>query len=207
MAEPDRITDMDDSALDALLSTLTEPGEDPAFRARVLSRLDGSVDDARTSPPWRWAAAGVLVAAALVVAMFYGWRPQRPVGDDAERAAVESAPAASSAGGAMVRTDSSATPGRDASTGLAAEAPAEPWTTSDRRSRAAVREPQVVAAREALADDQPLPYGIERIRLEPVSIQPFALREVREDPAMAALIPPDPVRVDPIDIDEITPRR
>ena len=83
MAEPNRITGTDDSALDALLSTLTEPGEDPAFRARVLSRLEGSPGEARASLPLRWAVAGALLAAALEVATLYPWRPAGPAEADA----------------------------------------------------------------------------------------------------------------------------
>lgn len=196
----------DERALDALLAALTEPGEDPAFRARVLSRLDASVDDARRSRPWRWAASGVLVAAALVAVTFSVWRPDRPAGHDAARSETE-APAASPAGGSLFPANSSGGPWSGTSAPSAGELPAQQLAMAGRRTRAAAREPQAIEARDTLGDDQPLPYGMERIRLEPVTIQPFALREVREDPRLAALAAPEPVRVDPIDVEEIAPRR
>jgi hypothetical protein len=200
------MADADDDRLDAALAALTDPGEDAGFRTRVLSRLDAPGDGAQPSLPGRWAAAGVLLAAALVVATFYPWRPHRPVGRDVERAA-EEALAASPAGDSIVTAAPAAGPGNGTSAPSATEQPAPQVASAHRRTSGAVREARMVAARESLADDQPLPYGMERIRVDPVAIPSFTLREVREDPMMAALTPPEPVRVDPIDIAEIAPRR
>ena len=203
MAEPNRITGTDDSALDALLSTLTEPGEDPAFRARVLSRLEGSPGEARASLPLRWAVAGALLAAALVVATIYPWRPAGPAEADATVVAEATADPNVAFPAPAAPAYSNGVPVAGARPGSGS--PVESATV--RRSPATSRARVQPAGRGARALDDVLPYGLERGPLGPPCVPPVAPPEVREDPMMAALAPPEPVRVDPIDIAEIAPRR
>ncbi len=196
-----------DEALDARLAALTDPGEDPAFRAQVLARIEGAATPVAHGGRARPALVTVSVAAVLVAVAFLAWRASAPSAPHDARVVVEGQ-------SQMVPPTSPANPiavaAADRDEGTRVETAATTRLDARRARAARAGAPSVTSLVTSAADvagDEALPYGMERVRLEPVSIQPFALRAVREDPMMAALAPPEPVRVDPIDIAEIAPRR
>lgn len=194
-----------DDALDARLSALTDPGEDPAFRARLLARLERTADGAgRPARAWRGLATAALLA-AVVAGGVLAWRVLLPAGPD-DTGATATAPgarAAATAGAPAVGRPPHTNAVAQAAGDSPSAAPANPLAPSARPAR----QGQNVRVRDVLTDEDPLPYGMERVRVAGIAIAPVTLPQVREDPTLGALTPPDPIRVDQIDIDPIAPRR
>jgi hypothetical protein len=203
MTETTQTGNVSDEALDALLAGLTDPGEGRGFRARVMARLGGGAPQVPPATvPWRGLAASLGVA-AVVFGAFLAWRASDPSPRHDASTAPDAGPVASSP--PAVDLPGASVAGRDVATGATATTRPDSGPARVPRAGDATVPSQVTTAAN-FAEDEPLPYGMERIRVATVSIPPVTVSELGEDPSLAALARPDPVLIDPIDIDPIAPR-
>lgn len=193
---------VDDDHLDAVLARLTEPGEDAGLRARVIARLE----EPRAARSWHqgyWPAVATLAVTVGVAAAF--WWPARlgPIDAGGLQTASARPATADPFGGRENGADAAeADPANGADPSPSTSARPDSRSRSGARSR--MEPPSIVATSP---DEGPLPFGMERVRVEPVTTDPVRLEQLRDDPALAAMTAPVPVSVEPIDIAPVGPRR
>jgi hypothetical protein len=188
-----------DQRLDAVLAEMTRVGGDPAFRARVLQRIE-----TETSRPTGWrqplplgpAYGGLAAVATLLVVLAAGWLAWQGLGapwhpERQEAAAVGSPGTAPTVEPAASARQSVA----QASAGPAAAAmtPADAFPVQ--RAPRPGRQPRQSSA----ASDDLLPRP-PAVSVETVSIEPLALPRVGDAEDFAPIESPEPVRIQPLQI-------
>lgn len=194
----------DDSTLDAALASLTHAGEDRGFRAEVLRRIANSP---HARPAFAGAVAGRRLAFAAIVAMLLAgsWLAWRAVGPTVQKSPVNAEVSVPEPTSARAEPH----PQAPTSTGSRPDTAPSPSAKGRRMRRASSTQkptetPAAVEVASASADG-PLPFGIERVRIEAVAIELVSVAQVGDDPALAALASPQPVVVEPVHIDELVP--
>jgi hypothetical protein len=180
-----------DARIDGALKSLTEPREDPAFRARVLSRLETMRSSRRA--PWLPWVLGAATLSAVAVAVWSGGRPggrDVAVRDPAREPVVEvrGSAAASEAPGAAVSRS---------------EPRAEPEFRPTRIARHRAR-PDVVPAR---FEGQQEPEGVAPLQVPPLSVDALTIDALADREDFAPLLAPERLEIRPIAVEPIEPQR
>jgi hypothetical protein len=188
-----------DQRLDAVLADMTRVGSDPAFRARVLQRIEAETSHRagwrRPQPlgPAYGGLAAVVVSLVVLTAGWLAWRgllaPWHP-----ER---QEATAVGSPGTAPTVEPEASAPQSvaQASARLAAAAMTRAGTSPVPRATGPGRQPRQSPA--ASHDLLPRPPAVS---VETVSIEPLALPRVGDAEDFAPIESPEPVRIQPLQI-------